>query len=544
MVSGQIEEACKSNMKPMSRNRLMTINAMLVLVTTVLNIFLGMWEIRLLIERYGTAVNGLTQTANQLLTYLTLLEAGIGSSYIHSLYKPLSGKDYSKVSSLYVGYKASLRNAVFKMIALASLASLLYPLFLKNNGMSYWFMVAVLLIQSGKTILPYLLTLVPQNMIVLKELRYLVTMIHGFSKALIYACEILIIKCTNTSFLIMNLICLSLTITLGTSYELVMRRVYKNELDYHAEPDKSPNKMSSDVVAGNISYIVFSGTDNIILSMFDSLNTVTLYSNYNTISNHMTGIISNVIHGATASMGLKIAKKDENAYYVFRELLTGILFLGGIIASVFIVMMNEFVSLWVGSEFCLPMLNVVLFAYIMYANIVRPLIDNLNAAAGLFKFNRSYKILQAILNLVITISLVPFIGITGALIGTMFCRLFITIPKGYQLIHRKIFKEHKPRYIELPVAVAVSGCAALCGSYVVSLPLVQGMQGIAGFIVRALIASLIAVIINGLSWISMSSDFRRLLYRGASIATNRKDERKQTENYKCNMENEYKKNEE
>lgn len=51
----------------------MVLNTVVVLIMTFLNIILGMYEIRLLIEKYGSAVNGLMQTGNQLMSYVTLL---------------------------------------------------------------------------------------------------------------------------------------------------------------------------------------------------------------------------------------------------------------------------------------------------------------------------------------------------------------------------------------------------------------------------------------------------------------------------------------
>lgn len=227
----------------------------------------------------------------------------------------------------------------------------------------------------------------------------------------------------------------------------------------------------------------------------------------------MTNLISNIINGASASFGLKIAGKDDNTYYSFRELFTGILCAGGIIAAVFIVMINEFITLWFGAKYCLSILNVVMFAYIMYANIVFPILTMMNGAAGLYKESRNFTIFQAVLNLAITITLVPTIGITGALLGTLVARFAVTIPMNYKLIYKYIFKEQKARYLELIAAVLVSGADALLTVWINQFSVIHGIAGILGFIVRSAISTVVITVLVGMFWIVTSKDFRRFLTR-------------------------------
>lgn len=491
----------------------MVLNTVVVLIMTFLNIILGMYEIRLLIEKYGSAVNGLMQTGNQLMSYVTLLEAGIGASYVYSLYKPVAEQKNAEISSLYTGYKISIRKAVTKMLIFAGLASILYPLLLKNSGIGYGFMVSIFLLQSARKIVPYFITLVPQNMIIVMERRYIVSALNGLSMVITYLAEIVLLRYTNLPLQVLLLICVVIAVASGIIYEVIMRTMYGARLQHNAEPDLTPNKMTRDVMAGNISSMAFNSTDNIVISILGSLSSVTLYSNYNTISNQVTNLISNIINGASASFGLKIAGKDDNTYYSFRELFTGILCAGGIIAAVFIVMINEFITLWFGAKYCLSILNVVMFAYIMYANIVFPILTMMNGAAGLYKESRNFTIFQAVLNLAITITLVPTIGITGALLGTLVARFAVTIPMNYKLIYKYIFKEQKARYLELIAAVLVSGADALLTAWINQFSVIHGIAGILGFIVRSAISTVVITVLVGMFWIVTSKDFRRFLTR-------------------------------
>lgn len=491
----------------------MALNTIVVLIMTFLNIILGMYEIRLLIDRYGSAVNGLMQTGNQLMGYVTLLEAGIGASYVYSLYKPVAEQENAKISSLYTGYKVSIRKAVIKMLIFAGLASFLYPLLLKNSGIGYWFMVSIFILQSARKIVPYFITLVPQNMIIVMERRYIVSGLNGLSTIITYLAEIFLLRYTKLPLQFLLLICVVISIAFGIIYEVIMRIMYGAILQQNAKPDLTPNNMTRDVMAANISTMAFNSTDNIVISILGSLSSVTLYSNYNTISNQVTNLISNIINGASASFGLKIAGKDDNTYYSFRELFTGILCVGGIITAVFMVMINEFITLWFGAKCCLSLINVVMFAYIMYANIVFPILAMINGAAGLYKESRNFTIFQAVLNLAITITLVPIIGITGALLGTLVARFAVTIPMNYRLLYKYIFKEQQARYLELIVAVLVSGLVTLFAAGINQFSAIQGFAGVFGFITRLVISTVVVVVLVGMFWIMTSKDFRRFLMR-------------------------------
>ena len=77
---------------------------------------------RIIIPAYGSDVNGLVSSISQFLAYISLLEAGVGSIFRASLYKPLARGDmdsvsgiineqkrfYRKIGTIFVGYVVAL----------------------------------------------------------------------------------------------------------------------------------------------------------------------------------------------------------------------------------------------------------------------------------------------------------------------------------------------------------------------------------------------------------------------------------------------------
>ena len=65
----------------MNRNRLMVANMLVTCGFAVVNFILGLVEVRLFLSNYGSVVNGLIQTGNQALSYISLIESGICAAF-------------------------------------------------------------------------------------------------------------------------------------------------------------------------------------------------------------------------------------------------------------------------------------------------------------------------------------------------------------------------------------------------------------------------------------------------------------------------------
>ncbi len=520
---------CVKGETAINRNRLMLLNAVVVVVTMVANLVLGMLEVSLLISKFGSSINGLVQTGNQALGYLSLIEAGICAAFIYRMYQPVADRDNKRLSSLYIGFRKSIRKVVNKMLVCAAVISVLYPFFLKKESLDYFFIVSVFLLLSLKTILPYQLTIVPKYMIVLKERKYLAEIISGVCRAATYLAEILLLLFTDLPLQFLLGVSILIAIVTGLWFHYAMRKLYKGTLDPNVQPDLSPKSMSKDILLHNISRLVFSSTSNIIISAMGSLNAVTVYSSYNMVTGQVGELAQRILDGASASLGIKIAQKDANAYSVYREMLLGVYFMAGIMTSVFMVMINDFITLWIGSEFCVGVVDRALFGLSMYCAVILPCIQTARNARGLYKESRNFTIAQSVLNLVISLILVPFIGITGALLGTVIARIIITVPFNYVLVDKRVFPKTRSKWYELIFGLTVTLFAVGINSYALSNTHLRQIteNDILVFIIRAALVTLISGAVMGIYYWITDKSFRRLISRLLSYCRDLISKRKQ-----------------
>lgn len=502
-----------------NRNKMMIINTAVVLVTIALNTILGMVEVKLFLQMYGDIINGLIQTGNQVLGYLSLIESGICAAYLCKFYKPVAENNRNKISSLYVGFCNTMKSVVYKMLVVATLICAIYPLFLINDyrdQLSYFTMVSIFILLSLRAILPYRLTMVPKYMIVLKEQNYKAEFISGISKSIQLAIEIIIILYFKPQIQVLLFLTVIISLITGLWFKYVMKKLYKGQLNKDAMPDNEPNSMSKDILAHNISSLAFNSTDNIVLSFY-SLIDVTIYSAYNMIVQKAAEIIQKILQGASATLSIKIVSKDEKAYDIYREMLSGSYFIAGIISTVFILMINPFIELWIGSKYCLEMIDVLLFGFILYAGNILPVLYIARNAKGLYKESRNFTVAQAALNIIITVSLVPKIGITGALLGTFVARAIITVPMNYRLIYRKVFPDQRQQWVELIAnAVLVLTTTIIVKNIVYNIALNKDLSVIT-FIIHTVVAGFITTAIITLYYYLTDSYFRCLVKRALKI---------------------------
>lgn len=109
-------------------------------------------------------------------------------------------------------------------------------------------------------------------------------------------------------------------------------------------------------------------------------------------------------------------KKINSVFYVM--LITAnaitVFSLAGIINYI-----DEFIILWLGKDFLLSNITLILFFINSYINTIISIFAIYNAAKGLFRNDVAFVYLQAITNLVMSILLVNFYGINGVLMGTL-----------------------------------------------------------------------------------------------------------------------------
>ncbi len=89
--------------------------------------------IRLMINTYGSEVNGLNASIQQLINYINIVEAGIALTAIQSLYKPLSKNDWLSINDILTATKKLYTKSGIIFIGISLIVSIVYPHILETE---------------------------------------------------------------------------------------------------------------------------------------------------------------------------------------------------------------------------------------------------------------------------------------------------------------------------------------------------------------------------------------------------------------------------
>ncbi|MCI8291723.1 MAG: hypothetical protein HFJ25_05735, partial [Clostridia bacterium] len=224
-------------------------------------------------------------------------------------------------------------------------------------------------------------------------------------------------------------------------------------------------KRTKDLVFHKIGGLVVYQTDSILISKFDNLAGVGVYSNYMTIYNLLTGLVEQVFMGITASIGnLIIEKTEKEVYRIWKEIYVLMLFVTALFGFLFYKLANPFVTVWLGVEYTLGLSVVFAISINVMFKIIKNPIDKFKEAYGIF-WDIYAPLVESVINLVFSILLALKFGIIGVVIGTIISNILIIFFWKPYIIFKHVFKEKLIKFFGITakyMAIALFGVAISC----------------------------------------------------------------------------------
>jgi O-antigen/teichoic acid export membrane protein len=392
-------------------------------------------------------VNGLF---TNILAMLTLAEAGLGASIMYSLYKPIADNDYHKINTLMKFYRNAYMVIALIILTLGLSIMPFLDLIIKDSKVENIHLIYFIFLLN--TVAPYFY--VHKNSFLnVSQKGYIVTGLYSVSSIISVCIKIAILHFTQ-NYILYLIIDSIITIANSIILAIIVNKKYpylKNKVTdkIDIETKQGITKNVKAIVLQNIgSYLVF-GTDNIIISSFVSVAAVGLYSNYHMLIEICRTFINQVFNNIYHSVGNLVANENaEKVYSVYKAYRFLNFWLYSFFTICLTVMMEPFISLWIGSEYLMDKSLLFILMIIFYERGMRNSITTIKTTAGIFHEDRYAPLCQAVINLVVSIVLVKMIGITGVFIGTLVSAVAVPFWTTPYLVYKKVFK--------LPVAIYFS----------------------------------------------------------------------------------------
>lgn len=452
-------------------------NIYMSIMAQVIITLLGFISRKVFLNNLGTEYLGINGLLTNVLSMLGLVEGGIGASIIYNLYKPLAEDDKPKIIALVQLYKR-LYGILALVIFILSMS--LYPFLglLIKGGTNIQFLGLVYFIFVIKNVISYLnahkwsLINADQKGYVLVKYNLIFNVVTTISK--------IIVLTISQNYILYLVIELLIFIIQNIWNGSVVNKKYpyiKSNENYKVDRDTRENLITNvkAIFLHNIgTYCVF-GTDNLLISSLISLKTVGLYSNYTLIISQLASLLTPILNGIGASVGNLIATESKEKSYEIFNITYFINFWIYSVCSITLYNLIEPFIKWVfGEGLLLNKLSLILILCNFYLTGLRTSINIFKSKAGIFSADKYIPLIEAAINLVASLILVKYLGLSGIFLGTIISTISIPIWTQSKLVYNNVFDksvfEYFKRYFIYLILTVVCGLITikLCSLIVIT----------------------------------------------------------------------------
>lgn len=499
----------------LDRTLKLRINAVTSLLNRVVILVSGLILPRLILNNYGSSANGLVSSINQFLSIITFLDLGVGAVVQSALYKPLAERKFNEIDGVLLAAEKYFRKISYVLIIYIVALMILFPSIVEGNSVNYLDTVFLIFALSINKFSQYYFGIVNELLLNADQKSY-IQLLSEIVVVLFNLLTSIVLIGSGFSLPFVKLIS-GLVFLLRPIYlNYYVNRNYDLNIDTDIEEHSLPQKWNG--VGQHIAYSVQNSTDIVLLTIFSTLENISIYSVYNMVVNAISLIIQSFTTGLTSFFGNLLANNEVkllNSYFNKYEwgLHTIIVYLFGLTST----LIGPFAAVYTTGvndvNYAVPYFAFFLVLGKMIYSLRTPY-HSMILAAGHYKQTQISSYIEAGLNIMISFVLVHKYGLVGVTIGSTVAltyRLFYLINYlSKNIVHRKI----KIFVKQLGTDIISYFLILLAGNFVVNqFDIKNFLVWIIVAIIVGLMSLIIILIINLLFYRKMFVNVRSLIFK-------------------------------
>lgn len=426
-----------SNTRKLARNSITSLIYQFVLVVS------GFILPRIIMGHYGSLTYGLVSSVSQFLGLITFCELGIGAVIQSSLYKPLVENDLLTVSRVFVSSQKFFNKITIIIVCYIIALIIGYPLFVDSS-------------------FDFLLT---TGLIIAISITYIFQYLFGITNQLLLDADqevsvevlpqiIATIIATGLSILLIELDFSIVQVKAVSALVYIVRPVYLSwyvkrhyQIDRKVTYTEEPIKQKWNGIAQHISTVVLRNTATICLSLFGNLIFVAIYSVYSMVVKAFSQAIESISISLTSFLGIKIAESDleesNKAFgfveFIYHNLMT-------LLFSLMAILIVPFVRVYTAgiddANYVQPLFAILMVSGYYIANLRIPY-HVVIKAAGHYKQTQTSAIIEASLNVIVTLVLIKLSPLLAVSVGFLTAMIYRTVYYIWYLRDNILYRQVK-----------------------------------------------------------------------------------------------------
>ena len=403
-----------------------------------------------LVATMGADYNGINGLFSSIISMMSLADLGIGTAIIYHMYQPVAERNTTMINTLLHFYKKCYIVISGVVLAIGVVVGLFLPMLVGDVDIPdsiYLIYVLFLLDCLCSYFLAYKKSLLYADM-----MNYIPDTIYFVTYLVQNALQVYVLIAFH-SFLLFLIVK-----TLGKIVSNLLISVYisrKYPFTRGKQVAPVPEEIKSDIVTKvkgllchKLGKMLVTGSDSIVITGVLGLGVMNLYTNYHLIIGGITALLNRIFETLTNSVGnfLLDSSKERN-----REVYQKIDFLNfwcfGCVAVGMYAVLQPMVTLWLGENFLFD--KTVLFVLVVnfYMEGMRARVNTFKEAAGIFHEDRRIPLVEAGLNLTVSIVLAKLMGAAGVFLGTILSSLVVYLYSYPKYVCKPLFGMHYSQYV-------------------------------------------------------------------------------------------------
>lgn len=433
-------------------------NSIFALLLVGTSVIAGFIVPRAIIEAFGSAEYGLTVSIANFLGYLFLLRAGLGGVVKAALYKPLAERNQAEIELIMHTTEHWFQRIIRISMVYMGLLSILMTILVKGSwGFGFVTgMVAVI----GLGVLGRYYWGAPYQLLVAADQKEFVYSIFQILAILANTLMVILLVRISTS---LHVVMLGSGLIFFIS-AMIFKRYVITTYGISKRTGKAENEHLQQrwaAVGQSVARFIHDNTDILVITLFLNMSMVAIYSLYALVTAGLDKIITSLATPVQSALGNLMAMGEEKllrsnfiAYETVVHIFSIVLF------STAYIMILPFMQIYTSSFSNDNFIQPLLAMFILTSELVfclRLPYETIIMAAGKFQETQKAAFIEAGLNLVVSIILIKFLGITGVVIGTLVSVL-------YRLIFFAVFLHQnilQLKYSEIIKRMTVSGMSVV-----------------------------------------------------------------------------------
>lgn len=434
-----------------SRTKNVLLTASVSEICTILNQVLGFVYRTVFLYLLSSDYLGINGLFTNILNILSLAELGISTAIVYRFYQPIKEQNIEQVGRL-MNYFQHVYRIILCVILGCGLCLLPFLNFFINADsqipadINLYVVYILFLMQTASS---YMFAY-RQSLLTADQKQYQLSIFQLIITVVRYTVQIGILfwfRDYTLTLLLSVVITILGNIAISTFVKRKYRDVFKVKSSLTKDEKKEILADTRACMCHRIGFTVLNSTDNLVLAKMINLFYVGVYSNYSLIINSLNTLASQVLDNVTASLGNAHVDMDENGrLQVYKNMIFVNWWMAVSLTVCLYSLVNKLIILWIGPELLLNKFTVMCLAAQFYLTFSRKTNISFTNASGLFVKDMYRPLIEALLNLLISIFLAQKVGIAGVFLGTIISSLLTVFWREPYLLFKYDFKSEMTWY--------------------------------------------------------------------------------------------------